>query len=154
MIKGVAKAQGFTLVELVLAVFILGILSALALPKFFDTGAFNERGFYEEVQAAARYGQKLAVSTGCPVRLDIAGSSYTLLRPDLNCNDPNFIPLSADHPASSGSLAGVSLTSSHSQVVFDPMGRALVTGPPPNVTVTVGARSFQIIGETGFIQTP
>ncbi|BCR06398.1 hypothetical protein DESUT3_34670 [Desulfuromonas versatilis] len=133
---------------------LLGIVFAVALPKLFDASDFKKRGFFDEVQAAARYGQKLAVSTGCPVRLDIAGASYTLLRPELDCSDSNFISLTAEHPVTSGSMAGVTLTSSHPSVTFDAMGRALVGAVPSDVTVTVGTRSFQIIGETGYIQTP
>ena len=66
------------LIELVVTMVLIGILAAVALPRFFDATAFHSRGFYDEVIQAARYGQKLAVASGCDVELSIAGGSFAL----------------------------------------------------------------------------
>ena len=72
------KNRGVTLIELVTVILILGILFAMTAPRFFDLGIFEERGFYEEVASALRYAQKIAVGSGCAVRVSITASTYDL----------------------------------------------------------------------------
>ena len=55
--------------ELVVVIVILGIVAAFAAPRFFDDRTFLQRGYYEELAAALKYSQKLAVASGCPVRV-------------------------------------------------------------------------------------
>lgn len=59
---GVPFQRGFTLAELVTVIVILGILAAVAAPRFFDRGMFDSRGFYDQVISTLRYAQKTAVA--------------------------------------------------------------------------------------------
>ena len=79
-------SPGYTLVELVTVIVILGILAAFAVPRFADHQVFEERGFYEEVVAALRYGQKIAVGSGCPVQISIDASGYALTQQTVLAN--------------------------------------------------------------------
>jgi len=57
------RTKGFTLIELVVILLVLGILAVVALPKFFNLSDYQERAAYDEVAGAVRYAQKLAVGS-------------------------------------------------------------------------------------------
>ena len=65
-----ARKSGFTTVELVVTLLIVGILAAIALPRFQDTTAFTQRGFSDEVRATLRYAQKIAIAKRREVCVD------------------------------------------------------------------------------------
>lgn len=58
------------MVELVVTLVIIGILAAIAIPRFQDTSAFTQRGFSDEVRAALRYAQKIAIAKRREVCVD------------------------------------------------------------------------------------
>lgn len=72
------RAAGFTTVELVVTLVIVGILAAIALPRFQDSTAFTQRGFYDEVKAALRYAQKLAIAKRREVCVDFPPGQMVL----------------------------------------------------------------------------
>ena len=56
------RHQGFTLVELIMVIVLLGILAAVAAPRMFNTTDFYARGFHDETLAYLRYAQKTAIA--------------------------------------------------------------------------------------------
>lgn len=56
-------SRGFTFVELIVVIALVGILAATVLPRFYGSNGFEERGFRDEVVAALRYAQKSAIAS-------------------------------------------------------------------------------------------
>ena len=151
-------SRGHTLIELITVIVILGILAGLAVPRFFDNQVFEERGFYEEVAAALRYGQKIAVGSGCPVRVSITAGGYDLKQQAASGNrcDPAdatwAVPvLLPDGQAAAGSTpAGITLTPV-TTYQYDGLGQTNLGG---NLNVTVGALSMTVQAQSGYVLTP
>ena len=49
--------RGFTLIELIMVMVVVGILAVFVAPRFFDANVFKSRGFADQVQATLRYAQ-------------------------------------------------------------------------------------------------
>src|SRR5665647_1764936 len=56
------RVAGFTLVELVMVLILVGILAVVAIPRFMDK-TFDERGFHDAVQAAVQHARRVAVAS-------------------------------------------------------------------------------------------
>lgn len=57
-----AGAHGFTLIELIMVIVILGVLAVFAAPRIFNTGDFDARGFRDETLSLLRFAQKTAIA--------------------------------------------------------------------------------------------
>lgn len=159
----VHRSHGFTLVELILTITILGVISIIVIPKFFNQATFDERFYYDDLLAASRYGSKLAVASGCAVRLSVDGTGYSLAQ-DSNCNlsVPNF-NLNVLRPDNSAVYANtevpssLTITTDQSIIIFWP-NHQVVNGTGAAIsTVTIqlsGERTRQIIinGGSGYVQ--
>ena len=156
--RSTAASPGFTLTELVTVLVILGILAAFTAPRFFDHVVFDERGFYEVVVAALRYGQKIAVGSGCPVQISIDASGYALAQQTVLANrcDPGDVSyavpvLLPDGQAAAGSTpTGVTLGPVVTYV-FDGLGQ---TDLGSDLTVSIGSWSLIVQAQSGYVLTP
>lgn len=130
--------RGFTLVEMVTIIVILGIIAVVAVPRFADTDTFRSRAAADQAIAALRYAQKVAIASHSNVTVNISAGTpadcgIAVAAGTLNCvvnNDVTVVPAPAI-------------------VVFDFMGR-----PVPNVVtpVAVGGTAITIEAETGYVR--
>lgn len=150
------RHAGFTVVELIAVIVVLGIVSAMALPRLTDRSAFQARGFEDEVLAALRHARALAVASGCPVQVSIAGNGYTLNQ-QTGCTGGGFtqeVPDPATQSPIYGGTAPAGITlSGPANFVFSDQGAVTVAGVPANAVLNVAGsvnRTVTVFAATGF----
>ena len=150
--------SGFTLIELVVVILLLGILSVVAMGRMFDGNQFAARGFFDDTVTAVRFAQKLAVSTGCEVRVSLSGSGYALDQPAnrADCTTGAFDktevnPANRTIPYANDEVAGLTLTPTPTTIVFDAQGLAasdalvVMTGPGASYQFSVSSATGLVI---------
>ncbi len=93
------RETGFTLVELVVLLIIIGVLAVAAMPRFADRQSFDARGFYDQSLAMARYAQKVAIAQHTNVFFNASAASNTVCLTyvaDASCTNPAGIINPAD----------------------------------------------------------
>lgn len=122
--------RGFTMVELIMTIVIVGILAAVVAPRFFDNTVFQSRGFADQVQASLRYAQKIAIAQRRNVCAAFTASTVTL----------NIA--SATGAASACNTNLVSPTGDASYVITAPTGITFAAVPAGFSFNALGAPSF------------
>ncbi|MEW6164183.1 MAG: GspH/FimT family pseudopilin [Pseudomonadota bacterium] len=144
--------RGFTMVELIVTMIIIGIMAVVVLPRMDLLRGFDEIGFRDQVRATLEYARKSAVAQRRNVRVAIAGGTVTV-------TIDNDIPEGAGAgsygraltlPGANGNQitapSGVTLTPD-TTLTFGPLGV-----PSAAATLTVsGAGNIVVEAETGYV---
>ncbi|MFZ4539713.1 pilus assembly FimT family protein [Propionivibrio sp.] len=72
------RCSGFTLVELIMVIIMVGILAVVAMPRFASRTTFETRGFVDQTVAMLGYARKVAVASGRNVRVVASSGGNTL----------------------------------------------------------------------------
>ena len=150
--RNLLPQHGFTLVELVTVIIILGVLAAAAMPLWFNRTQFDERGFTDELLQATRYVQKLAVASNCDARITISAGSFMLEQPDTYCNTSatwHAISLPEMAPPYA-TPSGVAITSATTTITFHGSGTATLSNG--SVISINGTPRMQIFPATGYVE--
>lgn len=153
------STKGFTLIELVSIMMLIGILAFVAIPRLDNTSIFQALAFNEEVRAALRYAQKSAVShrrlvcatlSSVTVTLTIASDNPATACTGTTLNSPNGSSTFASSPnAATATLAPTGT------IYFQPSGLVTSDGAGAtiaNYTFTVtGMSSISVQGATGYV---
>lgn len=153
------RPTGFTLVELVVTLVVIGVVAAFGAPLFFRTETFEQSGFFNEALATVRFAQKLAVASGCTVRVNVTANGYALFRAasQAACTTGPYTtavtdPSDPSRTFSRSAPQGTTLTAL--DFTFDALGRASVASPSQilQLSGSEGTRQMRIWAETGFAE--
>jgi MSHA pilin protein MshC len=154
------QMTGFTLIELIVTLIMIGILAAVAAPRFFGTHGFEERGFHDEVLFALRFAQKAAVAQRrlvCVQFPDVKtvtlriSAAYPAAACDTDLAGPDgTTPYTIDATANTKYRnADVQFSPVPATVSFDPLGRP---GAAATIFVANFPAAITVAAETGYVQ--
>ena len=151
-----ASSAGFSLIELVVVIVILGIMAAVFMPRWQGGSGFEERALHDQVVAALRYAQKSAVAarrivcvsfTSSPSKVDFSISSAY---PAANCSVGSLLAGPDGTNLSVAASGSVTMNSSISSFTFDAAGR-----PSAAASITVSSLpstlAITVESETGYV---
>lgn len=151
------RQSGFTLVELVVTMIIIGIMAFVAIPKFNAIGAFDARGHADQLESYLRFAQKSALAQRRYV--SISGLTSTATAPTLNVEAvTGCTGVSATLTLPGGFTTGkstVTITDSGSgSICFDTLGgttttRTLTFKDDTNATI----RTITVEAVTGYVHS-
>ncbi len=149
---------GYTLVELIMVIMLMGILATNVMPRFFEASRFEAMGYADAILGTVRYARKIALATRCDTRVEVTPISYALYQRENDCTSgaltrPVARPGSEDWSGSAPS--GVSVGTL--DIYFDAQGRphdsssgTLITA---SQTLSVGTRSITLEPATGYVHS-
>lgn len=148
--------RGFTIVELIAVITIVGILAAVGAPRFIGSDAFEARGAYGTLVSALRLAQNTAIAQRSLVYTKLNTSTRVItLCYDAACITGVIDP--ATKAAYSKTLpSSVTLTASSSPIIFNGLGQetsntTVTITLQNNVVATEPARTITIEPQTGYV---
>lgn len=154
--------RGFTMMELIMVIVLVGILAAIAGPRWIGQTEFDARGFYDQTLGMLRYAQKVAIAQRRDVWVQVDQATgnicLTYLAVDPNCATNLTTSTNAVLDPANGAWfkkttpKNVTLGSSFS-FKFTALGR-----PNPNVSQSIvitggasGGGTIVVESETGYV---
>ncbi len=145
---GLPRSAGFTLIELVMVMVVVGVMAVFVLPRALDLTDWRLRAFGDTLQAQSMAMQRLALTQRRPVVLTLtpAGASFSYAAGggllELPC------PAAANPCISESGTRTVTFNAANSGSTVTSTGKAMA------VTVSAGSssRSYRLETETGLFR--
>ena len=151
MIHATCKRRpgGFTTIELVVTIVMIGALAAVAIPRFIGRDGFDSRGFYDKSVALVRLAQKSAVAWRRDVFVCVSATQVTA-GTAAGCGTPLTNPATGS-AATETAPSGVTLNTV--TFSFDRLGRPSAATTITFTTAIAGdiTRQISIAAETGYV---
>jgi len=154
----IERQRGFTLIELIMVIVILGVLAVFAAPRILNNSDLYAKGFHDESLAYLRYAQKTAIAQRRTVCVTFPSSSSLALAiasnaATLDCstpasggmNGPKGDAASATLNAKAGS--GVTYSGTPAALNFNGLGQPTTSGGVP----LLAPQAIQVVGVTNTI---
>jgi MSHA pilin protein MshC len=151
-----ASQAGFTIIELIVLVVVMGILSATILPRWRGETGFESRGFRDQIVAGLRYAQKSAIAarlTACAT-FSISPAQVSFRVSSVNgasdCTTGSVLSGVDGQPLIVAATGGATFSAAPASVIFDAAGRPAsaasisISGLPAALAIVVEA-------ETGYV---
>lgn len=151
------RSAGFTLVELVVVIIVLGIIAAVALPRM-TTGEFHAAAFHDKAVSALRFAQKTATSHRRLVCATFTATTLTLNiaqgNPATDCDAALILPGGAA-TVQSTNAGDAAFSPVPAALFFQPDGRATSDGAGATVLngsmAITGQTPIVVVGATGHV---
>lgn len=137
---------GFTLVELIVVILLIGILSISIAPRFFSVSSYESRRAADEVLSAVRHAQQIAMNRSGDIEFILSASDYTVqVSGGINLRSPDgLVPYKRQ-------FDGVSAIAS--TVRFNALGQPVDATNTPlsnNTDLSIGSTTIRIEANTGY----
>lgn len=149
-------SKGFTLLELIATITIIGIMAVVILPKWQGNSGFEERAFRDRVIASLRYAQKSAIATRRTTCASFSASPAAVAfristnNGAVDCSTGSILVGSDGTQLMVTAASGVAFSPLPANITFDAAGRPVaaasiaLSGMPASLNITVEA-------ETGYV---
>ncbi|UCV19881.1 pilus assembly FimT family protein [Ferribacterium limneticum] len=147
---------GFTLVELIVVIILLGIMAAVFVPRWRGGSGFEDRGLRDQIAAGLRYAQKSAIAARRTVCVHFSSGpdsvAFTISGAygAADCTGGNALAGPDGGSLNVVATGNTGFSSSQTSLVFDAAGRPSaatsinISGLPAALVITVEA-------ETGYV---